>query len=68
MTWLDRWPSADTRTRIVFITQGIAHTALKDIIEILDRMSLRTFQAKEHARLAREAQGRAQQQGTADHD
>ena len=68
MTWLDRWPSADTRTRIVFITQGIAHTALKDIIEILDRMSQRTFQAKENARLAREAQGRAQQQGTADHD
>jgi len=57
MTWLDRWPSADTRTRVVFITQGIARDRLKDIIELLDRMSARTFAARERARLAREAEG-----------
>ena len=55
MTWLERWPSADTRTRIVFITQGIARDRLKDIIELLDRMSERTFKAREKARLARAA-------------
>jgi G3E family GTPase len=57
MTWLDRWPSADMRTRVVFITQGIARDRLKDIIELLDRMSARTFAARERARLAREAEG-----------
>ncbi len=55
MTWLERWPSADTRSRIVFITQGIARDRLKDIIELLDRMSERTFKAREKARLARAA-------------
>ena len=60
MTWLDHWPSADTRTRVVFITQGIAHDRLKEIIELLDRMSARTFIAREKARLAREAANQAQ--------
>jgi G3E family GTPase len=55
MTWLERWPSADMRTRIVFITQGIARDRLKDIIELLDRMSERTFKAREKGRLARAA-------------
>jgi G3E family GTPase len=59
MTWLERWPSADQRTRIVFITQGIARGKLKEIIELLDRMSARTFIAREKGRLARLA---AQQQ------
>ena len=53
MTWLDRWPSADQRTRMVFITQGIARHKLKEIIELLDRMSERTFLAREKGRLAR---------------
>jgi G3E family GTPase len=53
LTWLERWPSADQRTRIVFITQGIAQDKLKEIIELLDRMSERTFAAREKARLAR---------------
>lgn len=56
MTWLDRWPDSDQRSRIVFITQGIAREQLKDIIELLDRMSSRTFAAREKARLARAAQ------------
>jgi len=55
MTWLDTWPSADQRTRMVFITQGIARTRLKEIIELLDRMSERTFEAREKARRARRA-------------
>ena len=60
MTWLDRWPSADERTRVIFITQGIAREGLNEIIELLDRMSERTFAAREKARLARIAGERQQ--------
>ncbi len=52
LTWLEKWPSADERTRIVFITQGIARSSLKEMIELLDRMSKRTFEAREKGRLA----------------
>ena len=55
MTWLETWPDADQRTRVVFITQGIVRDKLKEIIELLDRMSERTFKARERGRLAREA-------------
>jgi G3E family GTPase len=55
MTWLDRWPDADQRTRVVFITQGIQRESLKDIIDLLDRVSSRTFKAREKGRQAQEA-------------
>ena len=54
MTWLDRWPDADQRTRIIFIAQGTTRAELKDIIEMLDRMSARTYKARERGRIARE--------------
>jgi G3E family GTPase len=50
MTWLDRWPDDDRRTRVVFITQGIPRDSLKDIIDLLDRVSARTFKARANAR------------------
>ena len=50
MTWLDHWPDRDERTRVVFITQGIAKDSLKEVIELLDRMAARTFKARERAR------------------
>jgi G3E family GTPase len=50
MTWLDRWPDDDHRTRVVFITQGIPRESLKDIIDLLDRVSARTFKARANAR------------------
>ncbi|MQT14790.1 CobW family GTP-binding protein [Segnochrobactrum spirostomi] len=53
MTWLDQWPDDDHRTRIVFITQGIARQSLSEVIELLDRMAARTFKARERARQAR---------------
>ena len=53
MTWLDRWPDADERTRIVFIAQGATRAELKEVIEMLDRMSARTYKAREKGRLAR---------------
>jgi G3E family GTPase len=52
MTWLDRWPDSDCRTRVVFITQGIARDNLKDIIDLLDRVSSRTFKARVRGRTA----------------
>ena len=55
MTWLDRWPDSDHRTRIVFITDGIPRDALKDIIDVLDRVSSRTFKARARARKAMES-------------
>ncbi len=55
ITWLEKWPTADQRTRMVFITQGIAREKLKETIEFLDRMSERTFKAKERGRRAAHA-------------
>jgi G3E family GTPase len=54
VTWLEKWPSSDERSRIVFITQGIARANLIEMIEMLDRMCKRTFEARERGRLARE--------------
>jgi G3E family GTPase len=55
MTWLDRWPDGDHRTRVVFITQGISRDSLKDIVDLLDRVSSRTFKARARGREAHEA-------------
>jgi G3E family GTPase len=46
MTWLPRWPDADRRTRIVFITRGVVRSDLQEMIELLDRMAARTSRAK----------------------
>jgi G3E family GTPase len=54
VTWLEKWPSGDERTRIVFITQGIVRSDLKDMIELLDRMCKRTFAARAKAQAAQE--------------
>ena len=50
MSWLDRWPDGDHRSRIIFITQGIPRDSLGDIIELLDRVSARTFKARARGR------------------
>jgi G3E family GTPase len=54
MTWLDQWPDSDRRTQIVFITQGIPRANLKDVIDLLDRVSSRTFEARAKGRRAME--------------
>ena len=54
MTWLDRWPDSDHRSRIIFITQGIPRDSLRDIIDLLDRVSARTFKARARGRKAHE--------------
>ena len=60
MTWLEAWPDADQRTRVVFITQGVVRDKLKEVIELLNRMSERTFKARENGRLARLSAEQAQ--------
>jgi hypothetical protein len=54
MTWLDQWPDSDQRTQVVFITQGIPRANLKDVIDLLDRVSSRTFKARAKGRKAME--------------
>jgi G3E family GTPase len=56
MTWLARWPDADHRTRIVFITRGVVRDDLQEMIGLLDRMAARTSRARLRAqeRQARE--------------
>ena len=55
MSWLDRWPDGDHRSRIIFITQGIPRDSLRDIIDLLDRVSARTFKARARGRKTHEA-------------
>jgi G3E family GTPase len=54
MTWLDQWPDSDQRTQVVFITQGIPRANLKDVIDLLDRVSSRTFKARAKGKQAME--------------
>ena len=50
MTWLEKWPDDDRRTRIVFIVQGMAAAEVREMVELLDRVGARTFRARERAR------------------
>jgi G3E family GTPase len=50
VTWLDRWPDDDHRSQIIFITQGIPRDSLRDIVDVLDRVSARSFKARDRGR------------------
>jgi G3E family GTPase len=52
LTWLEQWPDADRRTRIVFITQGIAPADLAELVNLLERVAQRTAAARRRARAA----------------
>ncbi len=52
LEWLPQWPSADRRTRIMFITRDIPATEVNDIIEAIERLSNRTRQARQRAALS----------------
>jgi G3E family GTPase len=47
LTWLPRWPDEDRRTRIVFITQGIAPDELAEMVNLLERVAQRTAAARQ---------------------
>jgi G3E family GTPase len=49
LTWLDRWPDDDRRSKIVFITQGYERADVEDMIAVLDRVAARTAAARARA-------------------
>jgi G3E family GTPase len=50
LSWLDRWPDDDRRSKIVFITQNFDRAEVEDIIAVLDRVATRTAAARARAR------------------
>ena len=49
LSWLERWPDADRRSKIVFITQGFDRAEVEDMIAVLDRVATRTAAARARA-------------------
>jgi G3E family GTPase len=49
LSWLERWPDADRRSKIVFITQGFDRAEVEDMIAVLDRVATRTAAARAQA-------------------
>jgi G3E family GTPase len=49
LTFLERWPDADRRSKIVFITQGFDRAEVEDMIAVLDRVATRTAAARARA-------------------
>jgi len=45
LEWLERWPSADRRSRIVFITRGIDQAHIEDSFALVERIARRTAEA-----------------------
>jgi G3E family GTPase len=42
LDWLERWPSADRRSRIVFITRGIDKSDMEATLSLVERFAART--------------------------
>jgi len=53
LSWLERWPDADRRSKIVFITQGFDRAEVEDMIAVLDRVATRTAAARARAQSGR---------------
>jgi G3E family GTPase len=52
LSWLERWPDQDRRSKFVFITQGFDRAEVEDMIAVLDRVATRTAAARARARAA----------------
>jgi G3E family GTPase len=52
LSWLERWPDADRRSKIVFITQNFDRAEVEDMIALLDRVATRTAAARARAQSA----------------
>ncbi len=52
LSWLDRWPDEDRRSKLVFITQGFDRAEVEDMIAVLDRVASRTAAARARAQSA----------------
>jgi G3E family GTPase len=57
LSWLDRWPDHDRRSKIVFITQGFDRAEVEDMIALLDRVAARTAAARNRAQRIEPDQG-----------
>jgi G3E family GTPase len=53
LSWLERWPDEDRRSKLVFITQGFDRAEVEDMIAVLDRVATRTAAARARAQSAR---------------
>jgi len=53
LSWLERWPDTDRRSKIVFITQGFDRAEVEDMIGVLDRVAIRTAAARARAQSGR---------------
>jgi G3E family GTPase len=51
LSWLERWPDVDRRSKIVFITQGFDRVEVEDMIALLDRVATRTAAARARAQI-----------------
>ena len=47
--WMDKWPSNDKRTRIVFITRNIDQAYIEDTYDLIERVAKRTVAAAVNA-------------------
>jgi G3E family GTPase len=52
LQWLPEWPSADHRTRLVFITRDVPADEINAIIDAIERLSNRTRLARQRAVLS----------------
>jgi G3E family GTPase len=52
LSWLERWPDVDRRSKIVFITQGFDRAEVEEMIAVLDRVAERTAAARSRAQRA----------------
>lgn len=52
LEWLPGWPSADRRTRLVFITRDVPAEDVNDIIDAIERLSNRTRQVRQRVALS----------------
>jgi G3E family GTPase len=49
LSFLERWPDGDRRSKFVFITQGFDRAEVEDMIAVLDRVATRTAAARARA-------------------
>ncbi|MGI4880910.1 MAG: CobW family GTP-binding protein [Janthinobacterium lividum] len=46
LVWLERWPTEDERTRIVFIVDTMPREDVEEMIALMDRVAMRTARAR----------------------
>lgn len=49
--WLEKWPTSDRRSRIVFITLDAERKLIEELVDLTDRLAANTARARERAGL-----------------